>query len=358
MPRTHADDERQALDRPSARRRFLLKTLGLGAAGLAAGGAAAWTKGQLDEAAISGASLADLKLQLDQITVAKDNLQLSYTTLQARTAELETQLAAASGQSAQLATALTTSQQEASDLRTQLAAVQGALDAANTRLARTQELVGLFDQLEGTGLDGVVEAGLGTVTGALAAIAGPAGLLRSGLEAGRGLLGSFEQQLPDLQSAMTWLGDRVVRLKVGLWSVESSAKETAAATAAGIAAVFGGFVGFVLDNLPFDIGKRVRATLTAVEGVLTGLLDLTDNAPEQVMLKVSQKVDDNPKGWKHTLVKPLRDNTFAPADEVLSALSSADASYAASLRDPAAGVLATRRSLREQIAAFRATHGV
>jgi hypothetical protein len=345
-----------------ARRRFLLKTLGLGAAGLAAGGAAAWGKGQLEQAAglstPTATAVLDLSQQLNDAQAARSLLELSYQELQTRAAEWQAQLELANNQNAQLSTSLTASQQEASNLQAQLASIQAALDAANGRLTRAGELVALFDQLDAVGLDGAVEGGLASVAGSLAALLTPAAALRGGLSSARGLLANFELSLPDFAGAMHWLGEQVVRLKVGLWSVESSAAETAGTAAAGIAAAFTGFVGFVIDHLPFNIGAKVRATLSSTQSVLANLTDMTDNAADQVMLKISQRVDDGPQSWKRTLVEPLRAEALNRADEVLTAVNNTDATYQQALKAPVESALQQRRTLREQIAAFRATHSL
>jgi hypothetical protein len=212
--------------------------------------------------------------------------------------------------------------------------------------------------LDAVGLDGIVASGLGMVTGALAAVAGPVGLLRAGVDSARGILAGFETVLPDFKGAMAWLGENVVKLKVGLWSVENAAQQTVNSTMSGFAAVFGGFVGFVIDHLPFNIGDQVRGTLAAVQGVLTGVTDMTDNAGDKVLLKISKHVEDGPQGWGQTLVTPLRDSTLAPADQVLSAIGGADTTYHSGLKDPASTALEQRRVLREQIAAYRAANGV
>jgi hypothetical protein len=345
-----------------ARRRFLLKTLGLGAAGLAAGGAAAWGKGQLEQAAglatPTGTAVVNLTQQLEDAKAARTLLELSYQELQTQAAEWQAQLALANNQNAQLTTSLASAQQEASGLAGQLASVQAALDAANGRLTRTGELIALFEQLDAAGLDGAVEGGLSTVSGALVGLLTPAAALRGGLDSARGLLANFELSLPDFAGAMHWLGEQVVRLKVGLWSVESSAQETAGTAVAGTAAAFTGFVGFVIDHLPFNIGAKVRATLAATQGVLNNVTELSDQAADKVMLKISQRVEDGPQSWKRTLVEPLRAEALNKADEVLKAVNNTDATYQSALKGPAETALQQRRTVREQIAAFRATHGI
>lgn len=346
---------------PMDRRRFLLKTLSLGAAGLAAGGVAAWSKGQLEQAAGGAAPAAtavDLSQQVADANTARTLAELSYQQLQTQAAEWQAELALANSQNAQMSTALSAAQQEASTLQGQLASVQAALEAANGRLSATSQLIGLYEQLEAAGLDGAVEGGLASMAGALAALLTPASALRAGLASARGLLASFEMALPDFANAMHWLGEQVVRLKVGLWSVESSAQETAGTALAGMAAAFTGFAGVVIDHLPFNIGAKVRATLSATQGVLTNVTEMSDQAADKVMLKISQRVDDGPQSWKRTLVEPLRSEALNRGDEVLQAVNNADAAYQSALKAPAETALQQRRAVRDQIAAFRAAHGV
>ncbi len=354
---TNSRDEARrnlASDFQSERRRFLLKLIGLGAAGLAVGGGGAWAKTEWDAATTTAASLGELELQLDGVTTAKAALELSYTALQTQAGEWQSQLVAATDQNAQLASSLGTAQQDKANLQAQLASLQASFDTATARLGDSTQLVGLYDQLDAVGLDGVVENGLGLVSGALTALAVPAGNLRSGLDTARGLLANFEAVLPDFKDAMAWLGEQVVKLKVGLWSVESSAQTTVNSAVSGVAAVFGGFAGFVLDHLPFNIGQQVRNTLSAVQSVLTGTTAMTDDAPDKVLLKISKHVDEGDQNWGKTLVTPLRDQTLAPADDVLSAVAGTDSTYTAGLKDPATAAIGQRRAMREQIVAFRA----
>jgi hypothetical protein len=358
MADTRAEAHRQAWAERSGRRRLLLKAMGLGAAGLAAGGIAAWTKGELDDASAAGVTLGDTRRQLEAANTARAALALSYATLQNQANDWQTQLAAATSQNNQLAGAVNAAQQEANDLKSKLAAAQAALNSANDRLAHSNELINLYNQLEGVGLDNVVSTGLGVLGGALAGLGGPVGLLRDGVDAAHGLLNGFEQTLPDFNTAMAWLGQQVVNIRVALWAVESAAQQAANSTLSGVTAVFGGFVGFGLAHLPFNIGANVRKTLTEVQNLLTGVTAMADQAPEQVLLKISRYVDDGPQSWKQALIAPLRLNTLTPAGDVLAGVAGASDAFKTSLHDPASAALQQRQALRDQIANFRAAHGL
>src|SRR5689334_25425325 len=106
METTRAEAHRQAWAERSGRRRLLLKAMALGAAGLAAGGVAAWTKGELDDAATNGLTLADTRQQLDAANAARAALALSYSALQTQANGWQSQLTAATAQNAQLAGAV------------------------------------------------------------------------------------------------------------------------------------------------------------------------------------------------------------------------------------------------------------
>ena len=359
MENTRAEAHRLAWAERSGRRRLLLKAMGLGAAGLAAGGIAAWTKGELDNTATVGVTLADTKRQLDTANAAQAALALSYSALQTQANNWQSQLAATAAQNAQLAGAVNAAQQEAGDLKSKLSAAQTALDAANARLAHSLELINLYNQLDGVGLDNVVASGLGVLDGALASVAGPAALLRDGLDGAHGLLNNFEQVLPNFSGAMAWLGEEVVKIKVALWAVEMAAQQTANSALSGVTAVFGGFVGFVIDHLPFNIGANVRKTLIRSaepagrchQHVGPGH---RPGAAQDFSLRGrwARKAGNRP--WSHPCA---RTHWRQPA--MCWPLSRARARpFKTGLNDPAHAALQQRQVLRDQIASFRSAHNL
>jgi hypothetical protein len=54
----------------------------------------------------------------------------------------------------------------------------------------------------------------------------------------------------------------------------------------------------------------------------------------------------------------VREETLAPADQLLAAVEEANAQFAASLNDPVQTALARRTALRQTIAAFRAANNL
>lgn len=351
---SHADQHRLAWEHRN-RRRFFLKLLGLGAAGLTVGGGAAWANNQMTQ---DQAALTALNTQLTDTTAAHTALEVSYTTLQGQNTELSAQLTSLSGQNAQLASALSAAQQEATDLRAQIAALQTDLAASQTKVTKQQGLVQLYEQLDQFGLDNLLSGGLSTLSANLQGLNSPAELLRAGLKQGRAVLQDFTAALVDIAAAMGWLGEKVVLFKVGLWLIENKAQQTAGAALTGIASVFGGFMGFVLDHLPFNIGTQVRETLAATQNLLTTLSTVADETDDQVMLKISPYVTDSAKSWQSTLVTPLQEDTLTAADQMLDAVAGASATVEKDVVVPTQVVLEQRRVMRERIALYRATEQV
>ncbi len=337
----------------SSRRRFLIQAAGVTAAGLALGGGAAWAKGRADEAASAEAAVADLQAQLAAASNAGAVLDVSAATLQQQLAALQSQLAATSSQNAQLAAALSASQKEATDVKGLLAATQEQLTAALDQLGKFKTLIGLYDQLEGIGLDTLVRDGLAALAAGLATVLGWTSLLNDGVQLAQVLIDNFEKLLPDFHAAMTWLGAQIVNFKLGLYAVETAAKRTIAEALNGLTEVFGGFVNFVLDHLPFNIGENVRTTLTATQTLLVAVDTAAADMSGQVLDKITKYVNEGPQSWQRTLITPLRNKLLAPATQLLGALGEANTTFTAALSDPVTAALESRVQVRAKIEALR-----
>lgn len=341
---------------PDFSRRVFVQALGLGAAGLLVGGGAAWVKGRLDEEAAAQAAAQGLQSQLSQAQTARAALDGAVADLQGQVTTLNTQLGETQSQNAQLASALATTRQEADALKAQLGEAQARLAAAEERVGRYQGLAALYDQLEGVGLDTLARDGLQAAAAGLTGALGLVPLLRAGVQAARDLLAGFEKALPDFRDGLAWLGEQVIQLRLNLYALERTAQRLLVNAATGSVAVFGGFIRLVLDYLPFDIGEKVRGTLDAAQALVGQADTLARQAEAQMFEKMSRFVSGGPQSWQTQLLPPLRDGALAPAESLVSALESAQTTFAASLQAPVQTALEARTALREEIAAYRAVH--
>ena len=339
-------------------RRLFLRAVGLSAAGVAVGAGAAWAYGQTTDTEAARAAFAQLQSQLASVQLEKTTLEASYSTLNQQVTTLDAQLASATSQNAQLATALTSSQQESESLRTQLADLQSRLAGAEGKLGDYKNLIGLYDQLEGVGLDALAQSGLQTAASGLTSALGLLPLMQTGLQSARGLLDEFEKVLPDFHDGLTWLGDQVINLKLGLYAVEKAAQTTLTNAATGVVAVFGGFITFVLDYLPFDIGKQTRATFDSAQSLIMQTSSVTAQTDERVFNKMSRYVSGGPNSWQKKLATPLREEALAPAEKLVTAVNEAQKSFDTALAAPVQSALQQRAALRQKISEHRAAHGL
>ncbi len=343
---------------PDISRRLFLRVLGLGTAGATIGGALAWAESEVAARAALEGDLAGLQAQLGAAHTQQLALDNSVTALSGQTSSLTAQLDAAWGQNTQLSEALRQAQTQAETLQAQLTEAQAQLAGAQERLSQHQTVLSLYDQLENIGLDGLALAGLQAAAGSLTAALGIAPLLRGGLETARRLLGEFEQVLPDFQAGMTWLGGQVINLKLGLFALEKAAQPVVNAAATGVVALFGGFIKVVVDYLPFEAGAKMRAAFTATQTLIAHSTDLAEAADEQMLGKLSRYVSGGARSWQHQLLPPLRQETLAPAEQMLTAVDGAQHTFETALRAPVQNALTLRAEVRQRIAEYRAAHHV
>ncbi|MCS6909903.1 MAG: hypothetical protein NZM11_04965 [Anaerolineales bacterium] len=341
-------------DQADFSRRIFLRAVGMSVAGLALGGGAAWAYGQLSEKEAALAAAQQLQAQVADARLHNQSLDALITSLQGRVAQLDAELAAATSQNAQLANALTAAQQEALSAKTQLVEAQTKLKAAEARLAEFQDLIGLYEQLESVGLDTLAQDGLKLAAGGLATAMGVTPLVQSGVQTATSLLDEFEKLLPTFNAGLGWLSEQVIQLKLNLLTLERAAKTTLAEAATGVVAVFGGFIKFVLDYLPFNIGERTRAVFSVVQAVIVNTSDVASQIDAQLLEPLWRYVSGGPNSWEKQLVKPLREQTLLPASRLASAVEQAQATFDAALQTPLQAALQQRIQLKTKIAEHRA----
>ncbi|MDW8325527.1 MAG: hypothetical protein RMK99_03070 [Anaerolineales bacterium] len=341
-------------DQPDFSRRIFLRAVGMGVAGLALGGSAAWAYGQLSEKEAALATAQQFQAQLADARLHNRSLDALINSLQGQVAQLDAELAVATSQNAQLANALNAAQQEALTAKTQLAEVQTKLEAAEARLAEFQGLIALYEQLESVGLDALIQDGLKSVAAGLAAAMSVTPLVQSGVQTATSLLDEFEKLLPTFNAGLVWLSEQLIQLKLNLLTLERAAKTTLAGAATGVVAAFGGFIKFVLNYLPFNIGERTRATFSAAQAVIMNTSDVAFQTDAQLFEPLWRYVSGGPNSWEKQLVKPLREQTLSPASRLALAVEQAQNTFDTALQTPLRAALQQRAQLKTKIAEQRA----
>ncbi len=347
-PKSIADQHRQAwAGRPKpggATRRLFLKTLGLGAAGLAAGGGAAWVTGEFNHAS---ATADELRAQL--LAALETN-----ATLQGEVSATKSNLTLAVDQNAQLVTTLSSAQTEAASWQTQAATLQSQLETANAQLDKTQTLLTLYEQLENLGLDDLTREGLTNMGQQLVTTLESLPGVRDGLALARTLLTEFEATLPSWDESLDWLSEQLGWLSAGLGLIEQAAGQVISATFTGLTEIFQGFVNFILEHLPFNIGARTGETLTTTQVVIARLPSVLGEAEAKIVKSFKSRVGQGDEGWGRTLIRPLRERALTPADRLAASLKDTEITFATALKAPVEAALEQRAAVRAAITRFRA----
>lgn len=330
------------------RRRLFLQAIGMGAAGLAVGGGASWLYGEMT----GGVPAAGLPARSIQQTDTPE-YNGRVLELQGTVAQLNNQVSAAAGQADQLNTLLKASQDENLSLKQQISDLQSKLTTNETRLNDATGVISLYDQLEAVGLDDVAQSGLQTFAGVLGATVGMLPATANGIASARSLLDQLDAQMPDLKGSVSWLAERVLNMKVGLFSLETATTALNGAAAGGVSAAFGGFAKYIVNYLPFDIGQKIRDAMSATQTLVDSNAALSGDVDQKVFEKLSPHFSDGPANLKVKVLDPVRTTGLQPAGDLVNSVSQTDASYQSALAQPLKGAIDQRAAIRQQLQAAR-----
>lgn len=339
--------------RMDAKRRLFLQAVSMGAAGLAVGGGGSWVYNQLlgGQAAATGA-FTPLRLTDAPALTTETNALTSQLT------SLNGQLSGVTAQNEQLATALKIAQDESAALRLRVADLEGQLNNANSRLTHSANIIGLYDQLEAVGLDGVAASGVQAFAATLVSSLGLLPAAAAGVAIGRSLLTTLDTTVATLNGGLGWLNQRMTDLKLNLFGLEQASATLTGAASAGVAAAFSGLVGWIVNYLPFDIGRKSRESFSSAQKVVDHNQSLSAEVDREVFEKFAPQLGDGPLGIKVAIGQSMRDQALAPSENLVNALSSTQASYANTVQTPIAEAIARRAALREQLTAARQAAGL
>jgi hypothetical protein len=236
---------------------------------------------------------------------------------------------------------------------------QAELQAAQREIDRLRGLVKLYEELDKTGLDAILQAGMAALALPLEGVQRGALLLKSGLDLVEGSLLSFSESLPSAQAAMLWLEDRVSDLAGAIGRLEQSigrALERAGENP--VVQALEDLVNLVLDKLPLGLGSRFRGALEAVVEVMTTVDDTLTGINSSVLEPLREKwfSTQEGKGVGAALIDPLVRYLLDPLEAHLANLASLADAWQAKLVVPARAALEQRAKVRESITQYKAEH--
>jgi len=332
-----------------SRRDFIQKAAILTGAGLAIGGAAAALKGLVDSPQTTAAlstpepPASDLPLQFAQ-------LQTSLAAAESELATLRPNYAAALSQNADLQNALT-AQRQAAD------AANAALAEAQAKIEKMSQLVAMYESLDNPGFDSFLQSGLTSAASAFTGALGLLPLVADGAALARKLLDDFDFQIPNFRGGLSWLQKRMDEMNASIAIVEKAILD-ALKKLDPVATAISQFVNYVLSYLPGAIGAGVKGAFDALTLLYQSLPPTITGTHDQVIQMLTTPFADDDQGYSNALVKPLREKSIAPSEQLAAQVQTANDTYTKSLHGPVTLLIEARAKTLKEIADFRTANQI
>jgi hypothetical protein len=239
--------------------------------------------------------------------------------------------------------------------------LDAVVEAAAEELAQMLGLLGLYEELDKIGLDGILEKGLAAVALPLEALEVGARALSRGLEWAETALLSLAEALPSAQESLLWLEAQVSAVANGLESLQRSvANALDRATDNAIGAAVEDLTNRLLDNLPFGLGARFRDALAGMVALVTSVDELVAGINSFLLEPLRDKwfSEEEGKGVGGSFVDPLIENILDPLEAHLVNLSVLADNWQDNLMSPSQKALAERSQIRAEIARYKDEYGI
>ena len=291
-----------------------------------------------ETAATANHEIADLLAQL--ASAQADNMRLR--------AELDAATRRLSGLEAANGDAGTTNEA----LRVELA-------SATQEVSVLAGLLTLYDQLDDGRLLETVESTLSNFGQVIGGLLDEIPTVEEGIAIGSQALDTFEARLPALSEGRRWLESQMARLNTFFVAAENVLENVAESAGTFLQKIESWFQG-VRKWLPFGVGDRAAQVMAT----LTTLLDETPNTIHGLRRNVADPLDTwvgkegQEAPLQADLFRPLREKTLQRTGTVVERARATGGAFETQVQAPLQDVVARRRHLREQIAAYREQHGV
>jgi hypothetical protein len=280
--------------------------------------------------------------------------------------DLYTQLAASQAEIVQLRAAndqlqrdLATYQTAEGEARTARDTLSLELDDARNRLGILGGLVALYQQLDDADMGDIIENGLGAVGEKLGELVGGVPALAAGVDAGQLALGQVEAHIPLLDNGRSWLEAQGAKLS-GFYGDVEARLQRAVDRVGDFFAMLADWFESLRKWLPFGAGEKAADVMSALTALLAETpstlsgLDVNLAQPLDVWL---QRIDGEP-ALTRLLVKPVRDEVLVRARATIDQTNTVAAVYESNLAAPTRAALGNRRTLRQQIADYKAQNQI
>jgi len=227
---------------------------------------------------------------------------------------------------------------EAEDLKEQL-----------KEMLKMRALIALYEELEKSGLDGVVTAAVQALGASLDLTKNAAGAVSAGIKAVDAALANFERLFPLARQAVRVVEGLVSALAKAVRDAQQAFND-ATGGARPITDALGAFFNDLLDKIPFGVGANVKTLINNIVALIAAVPAFIDNINAQLIapLRTDWFSDDDTKGLKGNLLEPVRKNLLQPADALVAQTGKTADDWQKTV-SPVNRALAQRAEVRKQI---------
>ncbi len=225
---------------------------------------------------------------------------------------------------------------------------------ANTETLKMRALLALYEELEKTGMDALVSAGLAAIGAALDAAKTLAGALSAGIKLVDGALLGFERLFPLVRQGLALVEGAVDSLAKLTAQVEQMLADVTG-IAKPVTDAVTKFFSDLLDKIPFGVGANVKTLIENLVVLVASVPMFIESLNTNLVTPLKQDwfTDDETKGLKGGLFEPVRKNVLQPADALVTQLGTVSDAWSKNVA-PINQALAQRATIRQQIADVQA----
>jgi hypothetical protein len=237
-------------------------------------------------------------------------------------------------------------------------AAEVELARVRARLAKYEQVIALYEQLEKVGLDTILAAGMGIVRGALDAVKTGIQIVRAGIAAAETALKNFVTLIESFRAPADLVA-RVVTDLAQKFRIAEGIVTAALGTALPLAEAIANFFNALLQKIPI-VGDEIRRATTA----LSDLVRVIPLAIDAVLNQLLKPLRDNffpaigDPSVKVNLLDPTAKNLIDPLKKFLNDVETALARWETDFAKPVQTALDARAKIRQQIAQVRQDSGL
>ncbi len=221
-----------------------------------------------------------------------------------------------------------------------------------------QGLVQLWEQLDSNRWVEMTEQSLGQLQQLWQGVAAFLPLFQDGSTLGSQLLRQFTETLAGLRQNLGYTADVWTSLESLLQTARTAISQLWQTTDV-VREPLEQFTQYVLDHLPFDIGKAIARPLQAIQATLQHIPDSIQGSRQWLFQPLQTYLDDQlTHGWQQSLAQPLQQALLNPLQQFIAHWQQTEQQLNDQVLQPLQSAQQQRAELREKIRQYRQQHNI